>query len=174
MNDKPPEQSAEGVVSHLLSESLKRDLAIAAAVVIKSYRDKIVEHERVRANEKASLAALRASCVNKCHHPEQFIGEWEDGSRHCWECEYIRSAASRESLKRQLDESYRAYEIANESASKLQQERDSLAAKVKELNDLVSRLASGIRTEYFNPELLKSLLDECDAAIANQKKGDGG
>ncbi len=46
--------------------------------------------ERELRNREEGLASKKASCVDKCGHPAEFICEYEDGSRHCLECEAMK------------------------------------------------------------------------------------
>jgi len=41
-------------------------------------------------NREEGLAAMKATCVDQCGHPAEFVTTYQDGSRHCLECEAMK------------------------------------------------------------------------------------
>lgn len=81
----------------------------------------------INCNTRA-LEAMKATSVNgDCGHPHCYVGEWEDGKRHCWECEYLK-----------LDENY-----------------TNLMAVSDSLSNSVTTLARAIDPSMENPEPMR-------------------
>lgn len=68
------------------------------------------ENERLKRwenNRTEMLASRKASCVEKCGHPAEFVCDYEDGTRHCLECvasKIWEDGAENEGLRKSLAE----------------------------------------------------------------------
>jgi hypothetical protein len=69
--------------------------------------DLLKELEALRSwknNREEQLKSLRARCVNTpCYGPDEILGEWEDGTIHCWECEFNRQEKELVALRKQVE-----------------------------------------------------------------------
>lgn len=58
-----------------------------ALIVFEDLERENAKLRKFEQNRAEGLAAMKASCIDKCHCPPEYVCEYEDGTRHCLHCE---------------------------------------------------------------------------------------
>lgn len=68
---------------------------------LRSLADEVDRLTKWEKNREEMYDAKKASCVDKCGHPAEFICDYEDGTRHCLECVAMKWWAHEEQLTKE-------------------------------------------------------------------------